>query len=264
MLATSISGVVSAPGALRRRRGAPAADRLAPVDPHRGQAHGARRHHVVEDALGGVQDVALLGAEGALQVAERILEIAQAGLVGADVLGGEDAVEDDAELLVAAREGGAVDVGEDHQLVVALEVLQRGRAVGEGGPAADRLAELGRLAGARLDAPLVGQPAMHLGQDLRVELARRLGLARRLDRAEGFQEGVVVEVAAAMAVHPRAQLGEDAALPVDQRAVTVEGQRVELGDVGHGGSPAAVSAKTNWPRREIGHRIGAGAAVRAC
>ena len=234
MLATSMSGVASAPGGLRGRGGAPAADRLAPVDPHRGEAHGAGRHHVVEDALGGMQDVALLGAESALQVVQRVLEIAQAGLVGADVLGGEDAVEGDAELLVAAGERGAVDIGEDHELVVALEVLQRGGAVGEGGPAADRLAELGCLGGGRLDAPFVGQAAVHLGQDLGVRLAGRLGLARCLDRAEGLQQGVVIEVAAAMAVQPRAQFGMDPALPVDQRAVAVEGERVEFGDVGHG------------------------------
>jgi hypothetical protein len=69
-----------------------------------------------------------------------------------------------------------------------------------------------------------------------------------------------------MAIHPRAQLSQDAALPVDQRAVAVEGERVELGDVGHGGSPAAVFARLmaatrdrapNWHRLTVRFTVGA-------
>jgi len=169
---------------------------------------------------------------------QHVLEIAPVGLVRTNILRGIDGIEFHAQTPVAAGEAEAIDVGEDHQLVVALEVLQRRRTVGEGGPTADRLAELGRLAGGGRDAPLVGQAAMRLGQDLGIELAGCLGLARGFDRAEALQQGVVVEIAAAMAVDPRAQLGKDAALPVDQGAVAIEGERAEPGDVGHEGSPA--------------------------
>jgi len=64
----------------------------------------------------------------------------------------------------------------------------------------------------------------------RIELAGRCHLDRRFLRGEGREDLVVAE-----RLPPRADVGpelrEDAALPVDERAVAVEGQRLEFGEI---------------------------------
>lgn len=64
---------------------------------------------------------------------------------------------------------------------------------------------------------------MDLFKNLRIKLRRRLGLARGLGGAERFQQRVVVQILAAMSVGPGAQLGQDAAFPIDERAIAIEG-----------------------------------------
>src|SRR5450631_2019902 len=78
---------------------------------------------------------------------------------------------------------------------------------------------------------------MHLLQDFRIELARRLGLTGGLDLPEALQERIVAEIPAAATVGPRTKLGMDPPLPVDERSVAVEGQRVEVGHQRHGRRP---------------------------
>src|SRR5258706_5842341 len=85
---------VEAKVVLRRAGGrhgrAPAFVGVAAVDPGAGQAEPVGRRVVVKQALGGVQDVLLLEAEVLLQTPQHVLEVARAGLVGADVLRGVD------------------------------------------------------------------------------------------------------------------------------------------------------------------------------
>src|SRR5260370_40115674 len=95
--------------AFREHRGARARAALAAVDPGGLQAHRLRGRDVVVEALGGMQDVVLAETD-LLELAEEVTEVAEIGLVGADVLGRHDLVERDLELLVALGEGGAVDV----------------------------------------------------------------------------------------------------------------------------------------------------------
>ena len=91
------------------------------VDPARRKPRPACLHMVVKDALGGVQDVGLGDALGD-QMFDQIGEIARVRLVRADILGGVDPVEFDAEPGVAGPEALPIDVGEDYQLVVPIEV----------------------------------------------------------------------------------------------------------------------------------------------
>src|SRR5438876_583345 len=82
----------------------------AAVDPGGGDADLLGGPVVVEQALGGVEDVALLHARRG-EAVEHEPEIGEVRLVGADVLGSVDGVEGHAEALVAGRKAFAVDVG---------------------------------------------------------------------------------------------------------------------------------------------------------
>ncbi len=94
---------------LRRHGGAESLHSVPSVDPIGGETEGGRLDMVVVQALSGVQYVVLLDAT-LLEVLQHVLEVARVGLVGADVLGGVDGVELDAELRVAGGEARSIDV----------------------------------------------------------------------------------------------------------------------------------------------------------
>ena len=162
-------------------------------------------------------------AERLLDVRDGVFEVLNIGLIRADILRGHDTIEFDAELFVAACKRGTVNVRQNAELIIALQVAKRGRAVRKGRPTADRLTERSRFVRACLDAPQRSKAPQHFFQDLGVERLRRLGLTDGFDRTERFQDCVVGQLFAGLPVHPRPQLRENPAFPVDKRAVAIEG-----------------------------------------
>jgi hypothetical protein len=103
-------------------------------------------------------------------------EVGIGRLVRANILGSVDRVEFDLKLLVAVVKAAVVDVGEDDQLVVLLEVLERTGTVDEGRPVANRAAIFLALGQRNRNAPLFGEALVDDGQEVPIGLARRLAL----------------------------------------------------------------------------------------
>ena len=165
-----------------------------------------------------------------VQLVEQVAEIPEVRLVGADVLGGENSVEDDAQLFVGAGEGRTVDVRQDDQLVVLLEIGQRPGAVGKGRPVPDRGAE-GLGVGVRhRDPEFGGHATQGLGQDLRVEHGRILLLHPMFIAVEDIDQGLRRGVKAAR-LGPVAERRPDSPFPVDERAVAVESKGGEVAEL---------------------------------
>ena len=95
------------------------------VDPRGRQAGRLRGHVIVEEGLRDVQEPA--GRAHAVGASKQGREVRRIGLVGADVLRGEDLVELDPESAVAAREASTVDVGEDDEPVPPLQAQLKSR-----------------------------------------------------------------------------------------------------------------------------------------
>ncbi len=162
-----------------------------------------------------------------VQLREHVVEVARRRLVGADVLGGVDAVEGDAELFVAGREALVVDVGEDEEPVMLLEVAKRLGRIGEGRPVPDRAAIGHAFAPACGRAPFLREPPIHDREQVAIELRRRLDLLEGLVPRVGF-ENVVAGKLAGRPFDERPERLEHPRFPVDQRAVAVEGQGFEV------------------------------------
>ena len=88
-----------------------------------------------------------------LRCDEKVLEVGVGGLVGADILGGVDGVERDAQLAVRGGEAFAVDVREDDEPVMPLQDAKRVRGIRERRPERHRCAERRIERVARLEAP---------------------------------------------------------------------------------------------------------------
>ena len=183
----------------------------------------------MKQALGGMQDLMLLNPDR-LELGEHVLEIPGRGFVGAAVLGGVDGVEIDAELFVAEREALVVDVRQDHEFKVPLQVLKRRGCVGECRPVADRPAVSRAIAPADRNAPFLGEAPINDREQVAIELGRRLDLLR------GFMARVRLENFIPFE-RPRRLAGQGlqgfdhTRFPVDQRAVAIEGQGVEVGEL---------------------------------
>jgi hypothetical protein len=118
----------------------PAGAVVAAVDPDRRQTFPLGRDVIVEQALRDMQQPTAIHAEAGERGVEGA-EVFFGGLVGADVLGGDDGGEVAAQPLVAGGEAGPVDVGEDDQLVVLGQPGQRIGGVGERRPVRNRVAQ---------------------------------------------------------------------------------------------------------------------------
>src|SRR6476661_11133231 len=97
---------------------------MAAVDPDAGQVISLRRTVIVEERLGDVDQVVLADPDRA-DLGEEAVEVALCRLVGADVLGGDDQIEVDAEFGITLRKRGAIDIREDDQLESLFEPLER-------------------------------------------------------------------------------------------------------------------------------------------
>ena len=144
-----------------------------------------------------------------------------------------DRIELHAELPVRGRESVSVHVREDHELVVPCEDPKSIRAVGEGGPQGHRCAE-GFVEGfAGRDAEVLRDVPVHSRKQLRIAQVGCLALVPSLELSEGEQGGVPGDVGAADLHEQGLQRVPDSALPVDERAVAVEGEDAVVGQIGH-------------------------------
>ena len=192
---------------------------------HRGEPEALCRRDVVEEALGDVQN----GVDGHAEALERQLEVARIGLVAAGLLGRYDFVELDSQ--AARREGEQVviHVGDHRQPIARREDAQGGHGVVEGSPAGDRLRERGSLLGAGREPQLAPELVHHPREDIPVR-----AVGARLDGR--FEAGEMLQdLRGRKCVAVRGQHALDGpqnpALPVDERAVAVEGDNLEGGEV---------------------------------
>ena len=222
----------------------------AAVDPDGRHPQVLGRDVVVEEALGDVQDPLPRHVDRL----ERELEVVEAGLVAPRLLGGHDPVELRPELLARAREEVAVAVRDDAEPEALGEARQGGGGVRERRPVADRVAERGRLGVGCLHAVVGADPAQRTGHDVAVAQVRA-ALELGLVPAVGLEE-LLVAGGDAVRVERRPQAGEDAALPVDERAVAVEREGVEVveADGRHGAVSCQTCPTSETPGRPCGPR----------
>ena len=160
---------------------------LVAVDPdHRDLLLQARLDVVV--VAGGDVDPALLAADPPLALGE----VGRVGLVGADLLGGDDEVEVERDVAAGLAEQLVVDVGDQADLVLLGDLLQHRVGLLERRPALDRV---GQEAGARrLERPaeLLGDLDRGAAQHLGVELVGA-GLDLLLDLVEQRDQLVALD-----------------------------------------------------------------------
>ena len=188
----------------------------------------------VEEPLAGDAQIVDTGQQG--REAER------AGLVRAHVLGGDDEVEVDAEARRAAGERGPVDVREDDQAIPGVQPMEGVGGVREGRPLPHRGAEGRGLVVAHRSTQRRPDTTHRLGQDVGVAGGRVLLLHVRLVGGEGGDEVVRLD-RQTVRLGPRSQGRRDAGLPVDQRAVAVEAQGVEVREGRHRASSGRVGGQ---------------------
>jgi len=145
-------------GVGRRRRSA-AGPVVAAIDPDRVDPQPLRRRVIVIEALGDVEDPGRRDPARVEPLAQGF-EVVDVRLVAADLLGGDDPVEVDAEAAVRGREEGVVAIRQDAQLESSPQLLEGPGRVVEGRPVADRAAERGRLVVGQLRA----EPARDLAK----------------------------------------------------------------------------------------------------
>jgi hypothetical protein len=181
-----------------------------PVDPDRPQAERGRRRDVVEKARGDVHVTAAIGSAPC----EELFPVGGRRLVRADLGGDDGQVEADSDPRQRGVEEVGVGVGEDGKPPAAgAGPLERGRHFRERLPFGQRAAERVLLVRRR------AEPGERDGHHLAVAPARLLPLDLRLELVVRVQE-----LAAARGAEQALQLAPDAAVPVDQRAVAVEGR----------------------------------------
>ncbi len=202
---------------------------VAAIDPDFGQTHLRRRHHVVGQRLRDVQNLARQNAEIAAHALEHEFEIAQIRLVAADILRGVDRVPLDFETRVAAHVADPVAIGQRRHAVMPPQVGERGRRIGERRPVLDRLAERDRLVVGELDLPFLRERAGDVGEQVAVHAARRFALLAQFELGEQLEHLVALEPDRQL-VEQRRERRVNAALPVDQRAVGIEGQEFVIGE----------------------------------
>ena len=208
--AASAGGVAPLPGAT-----------LPAVDPDGREPEALRRHVVVVEALGDVEDP--LAREP--DPLERHLEVVRVRLVAPGRLGGHDPVERRREALGRSGEQVVVAVGDDAQPEAFVQARERRGRIGEGRPVADRIGEGVGLRRVGFHAVPGGQPELPVAEDVPVAPVGA-GLCRRFQLRVVGQQLVVRSLDPAPRQH-RPQAGEDPGLPVDERAVAVEGQGLE-------------------------------------
>src|SRR5262249_31231738 len=154
---------------------------------------------------------------------QHVREVPLARLVGPNVFRGEDGVESDAEPGVADREALVVDVRENDQLVVLLKVGERLGRIRRRWPVAYRAAIGMAFAATCGGTECVGEALAADGEELAVAHRRGLQLLRPLILSMEL-EHVLARRLARGAAPERLQRGVHAALPVDERAVAIEGE----------------------------------------
>ena len=176
-----------------------------------------------------------------LQRVEHEAEGARVGLVGADLVGGEHVIERDHHEVQRALETRAVYVRQHAQPVAPAQRMQRPRAVGKGRPLADGRPERGALFRRRRRAALARHSLHDLRQNLRIGEVRLRLLDSGFVAGEGGEQRLVAGAGPRrlrQARTPRPEGVRQPGLPVDQRAVTVERQDLEI-KVAHGHPPPA-------------------------
>ena len=208
---------------------------VAAVNPAGGEAERVCGLMVMEQTFGDVKDVAFLDAHGAepdTETLQQVFEVARVRLVGSGILRGDDSVELYLQATFAALKALVVHIREDDEFIELLEILQGAGRVCEGGPVFDGAAVGCTFLVRRRYAPLLGQPLEHDGQQVSIELCGRLPLLRQL--VEGMRlEDFIAGQSASDFAGQRLQRLDHPALPIDERAVAVEGKHFEVGQA-HG------------------------------
>ena len=145
---------------------------------------------------------------------------------------------------------------QQHHGLNVISVWHHGRPVTTG--TGDHELELGDSFMVSGSPAKVRELAQSARQHLRVEQGRMLGLDPVLVAAEGLEQRVVAGRDAVPA-GPGPERGGDAALPVDQGAVAVEGQGVEVGQL-HG----RASKRHDRPTTEVSRRTSGCSACSRC
>src|SRR5215207_3913184 len=222
-----------------RWRGSPEAPLGGPpVDPNAVQPHPLGRRVVVEEALGHVQY--LIGRRP--DPLQGQLEVVRRGLVGPGLLGGDDVVE--LHLQVPGRQGEqtVVYVGDDRQLVPALESAQGVHRVGERHPVAHGVGKRLHLRRAWLETPPPARLANVFAEHVAIlDVAAPLGGGLQLVLGLGGQiEYLVVRGLDTVAAQDGPEARDYPALPIHERPLAVEREDLVLVRVQQSSSSSGV------------------------
>src|SRR6266576_5991131 len=199
---------------------------VPPVDPAGLQPVIVCRLVVVEHALRRMQDLLFLHTDP-FQLLDHVIEIAGRRLVRPDVFRGVDRIELHLQLPIACLETLVVHVGEYEQLEILLQILQRSGRVFKRRPIPHRSPVLDTILVGRVHTPLLGKALVDDRQQVPISLRRSIVLLAVLVTRMRLKN----LVAGQLAPHPTGealQRLDHPALPVDQGAVAVEGECVEI------------------------------------
>ena len=143
------------------------------VDPDHGHARFDARRHVVVVAGRHVHPAAL-----AAHAPRALGEVGRVGLVGADLLGGDDEVEVGRDVAAGLAEELVIDVGQQAQFVFLGELGQLDVGLLERLPALDRVGQKARARGLQLPSPGVLPPRSRYGAAPRRRARRSLPRSR--------------------------------------------------------------------------------------
>lgn len=191
---------------------------VAAVDPAGGEAGRLGGADVVEEALGHVEDLPRRDAVFRQQ-RRGAREMGRRRLVAAHVVGGDDGMERLPQTPGTVGEGRAVDVRQHHQHRPLPKGRQRRHGIREGRPVGDRRGEGAGVFGRGRDSEITGDGREGAAQHVGIGERRTQRFQAVFVAGEGGEQRVVLRRQPA-----RAQGPENAALPVDERAVAVEGE----------------------------------------
>jgi hypothetical protein len=179
----------------------------------------------MEQALRDVDDALLRQADPL----EQGPEVPFIRLVRTHLLGGDDPVEVDAEPAVRGREQVVVAVRQHGESEPTLETAEGLRRIGERRPILDRSRKRLDLVIAGLEAQLLTHASQTGRKDLGIRPVRAALGGRFVVRIPS-QDVLGVGVDPVRGEH-RTEGGAEPGLPVDERPVAVEGQRLDIGEV---------------------------------
>lgn len=207
--------------------GTDAGSRRGTINPYRGQPQRLGWSYVVIDALADMQHTMRRN----LDPSQRKFKDLQRRFVSLGLLRGDDLIESNAQLGKCCREKIVIHVRKNSQAKAALQLIESRYGVGPGFPAWQRVGQRVGFFVRGTKSELGAEPANDGFQNFAIGMEFAL-LTQLFEVAIKFQERGIINLLA-VGRQDAVQGGKKARFPIDQRAVTIEGENLEAAEVKH-------------------------------